>query len=107
MWRLSRPHVGASGPPDTALAPCVLGEPEVDGKQPPELRGAKDAVFAPPHKAVKLATRFDGPADPDTPHMSPCHLPYHDDLGMTGQFLVGDKGQRTGTARAPHSHTGH
>lgn len=34
---------------------------EVDGKQPPpELRGAKDTVFVPPHKTVKLVMRFDG-----------------------------------------------
>ncbi|MDQ0941345.1 multicopper oxidase family protein [Streptomyces sp. V1I1] len=81
---------------------------EVDGKQPPpELRGAKDTVFVPPHKTVKLAMRFDGPADPDTPYMYHCHLLYHEDLGMMGQFVVVEKGQRAGTVRAPHSHTGH
>ncbi|MFI2351346.1 multicopper oxidase domain-containing protein [Streptomyces sp. NPDC019443] len=81
---------------------------EVDGKQPPpELRGAKDTVFVPPHKTVKLAMRFDGPADPDTPYMYHCHLLYHEDLGMMGQFVVVEKGQRAGTVHAPHSHTGH
>lgn len=81
---------------------------EVDGKQPPEeLRGAKDTVLVPPHKTVKLVMRFDGPADPDTPYMYHCHLLYHEDLGMTGQFVVVGKEQRAGTVRAPRSHTGH
>lgn len=81
---------------------------EVDGKEPPpELRGAKDTVFVPPLKTVKLAMRFDGPADPDTPYMYHCHLLYHEDLGMMGQFVVVEKGQRAGKVGARHAHTGH
>ena len=45
---------------------------EVNGKQPsPELQGAKDTVLVPPDTTVKLAMRFDGPADPN----SPVHVP--------------------------------
>ncbi|NUL02747.1 multicopper oxidase domain-containing protein [Streptomyces lunaelactis] len=81
---------------------------EVNGKEPPpELRGAKDTVFVPSGMTVKLAMRFDGPADPDTPYMYHCHLLYHEDLGMMGQFVVVEKGQKAGQVRAPHAHTGH
>ncbi|MFD9715430.1 multicopper oxidase family protein [Streptomyces sp. NPDC059076] len=81
---------------------------EVNGKQPsPELRGAKDTVLIPPDTTVKLAMRFDGPADPNTPYMYHCHLLYHEDLGMMGQFVVVEKGQKAGTVRAPESHAGH
>ncbi|MFD4138781.1 multicopper oxidase family protein [Streptomyces sp. NPDC058572] len=81
---------------------------EVDGKQPPpELRGAKDTVFVPGSQTVKLAMRFTGPADPDTPYMYHCHLLYHEDIGMMGQFVVVEKGQKAGTVRTPHSHVGH
>ncbi|WP_199547391.1 multicopper oxidase family protein [Streptomyces sp. N35] len=70
---------------------------EVNGKQPPpELRGAKDTVFVPGRTTVKLAMRFDGPADPDTPYMYHCHLLYHEDGGMMGQFVVVEKGQKAG-----------
>ncbi|MEU5398839.1 multicopper oxidase domain-containing protein [Streptomyces sp. NPDC005963] len=81
---------------------------EIDGRQPPpELRGAKDTVYVPPNTTVKLAMRFDGPADPNTPYMYHCHLLYHEDLGMMGQFVVVEKGQKAGTVGAPDSHTGH
>ncbi|WP_415952407.1 multicopper oxidase family protein [Streptomyces sp. KLOTTS4A1] len=75
---------------------------EVDGEQPPpELRGAKDTVFVPGGTTVKLAMRFDGPADPDTPYMYHCHLLYHEDAGMMGQFVVVEKGQKAGKPATP------
>ncbi|WP_156722986.1 multicopper oxidase family protein [Streptomyces apocyni] len=71
---------------------------EMDGQAPPpELRGAKDTVFIPDGSTVKLAMRFDGPPDPDVPYMYHCHLLYHEDLGMMGQFVVVEKGQQAGT----------
>lgn len=70
---------------------------EVNGEAPPPaLRGPKDTVFLPNGTTVKLALRFDGPADPDTPYMYHCHLLYHEDEGMMGQFVVVEKGQRAG-----------
>ncbi|MFF2942277.1 multicopper oxidase family protein [Streptomyces niveus] len=81
---------------------------EVDGKEPPpELRGAKDTVFVPGGRTVKLAMRFDGPADPDTPYMFHCHLLLHEDQGMMGQFVVVEKGQRAGKVPAGHEHGTH
>ncbi|NWF26150.1 multicopper oxidase domain-containing protein [Streptomyces sp. PKU-EA00015] len=81
---------------------------EVDGRQPPpHLRGAKDTVFVPGNRSVRIAVRFTGPADPDTPYMYHCHLLYHEDEGMMGQFVVVDKGQRAGEVRTPPSHAGH
>ncbi|SDK73883.1 multicopper oxidase family protein [Streptomyces indicus] len=81
---------------------------EVNGERPPpELRGAKDTVFVPGGTTVKLAMRFEGPADPDTPYMYHCHLLYHEDGGMMGQFVVVEKGQRAGKPAAHaggHSH---
>ncbi|MEU0373823.1 multicopper oxidase domain-containing protein [Streptomyces sp. NPDC006283] len=80
----------------------------VDGRRPPpELRGAKDTAFVPGGTTVKLAMRFTGPADPDTPYMYHCHLLAHEDRGMMGQFVVVEKGQRAGTVRTAPSHAGH
>ncbi|OQS13306.1 copper oxidase [Nocardia donostiensis] len=76
---------------------------EFDGAAPPpELSGPKDTVFLPPGSSVRLALRFDGPADPDTPYMYHCHLLWHEDLGMMGQFVVVEPGGAAGTP--PHHH---
>lgn len=85
---------------------------EVNGEAPPpELRGPKDTVFLPNGATMRIAMRFDGPADPDTPYMYHCHLLYHEDEGMMGQFVVVEKGQRAGgltagtdTPPAEHRH---
>ncbi|GAA3771595.1 multicopper oxidase family protein [Streptomyces phyllanthi] len=75
---------------------------EVNGAAPPPgLRGPKDTVFLPNGTTMKLALRFDGPADPDTPYMYHCHLLFHEDQAMMGQFVVVEKGQRPG---APSDH---
>ncbi len=81
---------------------------EVNGKTPPPaLRGPKDTVFIPNGTTMKLALRFDGPADPDTPYMYHCHLLYHEDRGMMGQFVVVEKGQRAGTPSGHMAHEHH
>ncbi|GAA1199350.1 multicopper oxidase domain-containing protein [Kitasatospora gansuensis] len=59
---------------------------------PPSLRGPKDTVFVPPGSTVRIALRFEGPADPGTPYMYHCHLLYHEDRGMMGQFVVAEPG---------------
>ncbi|MCP2280486.1 Multicopper oxidase with three cupredoxin domains (includes cell division protein FtsP and spore coat protein CotA) [Nocardia amikacinitolerans] len=69
---------------------------------PPRLTGPKDTVFLAPNETVRLAVRFDGPADPDTPYMYHCHLLWHEDLGMMGQFVVVEPGGTPG--RPPHRH---
>ncbi|MFI6869853.1 multicopper oxidase family protein [Nocardia sp. NPDC050406] len=77
----------------------------VDGSPPPAvLRGPKDTVYIAPGSTVRLALRFDGPADPGTPYMFHCHLIWHEDQGMMGQFVVVEPG---GAAAAPSHHGGH
>ncbi|MGW0731021.1 multicopper oxidase family protein [Streptomyces sp. NPDC002851] len=77
---------------------------EVNGQAPPpSLRGAKDTVFVPGGATVRLVMRFDGPADPDTPYMYHCHLLFHEDLAMMGQFVIVEKG---GKAGIPSGHGG-
>lgn len=55
---------------------------------PPELAGWKDTVNVPPRGSVRLAIRFTDYADPRWPYMYHCHMMFHEDLGMMGQFLV-------------------
>ncbi|WP_038465747.1 multicopper oxidase family protein [Arthrobacter sp. PAMC 25486] len=63
----------------------------VDNKPPPpELAGWKDTVYVPPGVTVRLLMQFGKLADPVVPYMYHCHLLWHEDMGMMGQFLVVD-----------------
>lgn len=57
---------------------------------PPELAGWKDTVYAPPGVTIRLLMKFSEDADPVSPYMYHCHLLWHEDMGMMGQFLVVD-----------------
>ncbi len=66
----------------------------VDGAPPPpELAGWKDTIFTEPETEYELLLRFEDYADPDTPYMYHCHLLWHEDQGMMGQFAVVEPGQ--------------
>lgn len=75
-----------------------------DAPVPAASTGPKDTVFLPPNSTVRLAMRFDGPADPDAPYMFHCHLLWHEDLGMMGQFVVVEPGRTAGTPPGHHGH---
>ncbi|MEU3576954.1 multicopper oxidase domain-containing protein [Streptomyces globisporus] len=78
---------------------------DVNGERPePALRGRKDTVAVPMGATVRIALRFDGPADPDVPYMYHRHLLSHEDDGVMGQFVVVEKGQRAGEVP---DHAGH
>ncbi|MFI6316472.1 multicopper oxidase family protein [Nonomuraea sp. NPDC050556] len=61
-------------------------------KPPPELSGWKDTVYVPPQTTVRIALRFADFADPRTPYMYHCHLLWHEDNAMMGQFVVVSEG---------------
>ncbi|CAG7658709.1 multicopper oxidase family protein [Paenibacillus allorhizosphaerae] len=64
-----------------------------NGKLPPIYeRGRKDTVFIPNGTSVRLAVDFGSYPDPDTPYMYHCHLLYHEDSGMMGQFIIVEPG---------------
>ncbi|GAA3083912.1 multicopper oxidase [Streptosporangium carneum] len=71
---------------------------------PPELRGWKDTIYAPRQVPIRVAVRFGDQADPNTPYMFHCHLLYHEDQGMMGQFVVTEPGRSPGR---PALHDGH
>ncbi len=54
----------------------------------PLLAGRKDTVFVPPNSTVRLLVRFGEHSDPAMPYMYHCHLLWHEDSGMMGQFVV-------------------
>ncbi len=75
------------------------------GAAAPELSGWKDTIFARPETEFVLVLRFEDYADPDTPYMYHCHLLWHEDQGMMGQFAVVEPGQSaTMTGGTDHEH---
>ncbi|MGY0062608.1 multicopper oxidase family protein [Streptomyces sp. LZ34] len=76
-------------------------------KPPPGLSGRKDTVLLPPGTDMRLIMRFTDHADPDVPYMYHCHMLYHEDQGMMGQFVVLGPGQRVGRPPRPAAHAEH
>lgn len=67
----------------------------VDGDAPPDrLSGWKDTIALEWNREYRLLVSFEDYADPATPYMYHCHLLWHEDQGMMGQFLVVEPGQQ-------------
>jgi blue copper oxidase len=80
---------------------------DIDGAAPPpQLTGWKDTVYLPPRVPVRLIMRFATYADPDSPYMFHCHLIFHEDQGMMGQFVVAAPGQQPNNLGGSN-HSGH
>jgi FtsP/CotA-like multicopper oxidase with cupredoxin domain len=58
----------------------------------PELRGWKDTVYLRLREPVEIVMRFADYADLDTPYLYHCHVLFHEDQGMMGQFVVVEPG---------------
>ena len=62
---------------------------DIDGAPPPpELAGWKDTVYLAPGSEVRIIATFTDYADPTWPYMYHCHLLWHEDSGLMGQFVV-------------------
>ncbi|SEE61679.1 multicopper oxidase family protein [Ruania alba] len=78
---------------------------EIDGQPPsPELAGWKDTIYLPPDLRYTLIMRFTEYADPAVPYMYHCHLLWHEDQGMMGQFVVVEPGQDPDRIGTDHDH---
>ncbi len=67
---------------------------DVDGAPPPaELAGWKDTVYLAPGSEARIIATFPDEADPTWPFMYHCHLLWHEDSGLMGQFVVVAPGQ--------------
>lgn len=75
----------------------------VDGLAPPaRLSGWKDTLYLPPNVRFEIIMRFADYADPEAPYMFHCHVLYHEDAGMMGQFVVVEPGQQADTPEGDH-----
>jgi suppressor of ftsI len=77
----------------------------VDGSAPgAELSGWKDTIYLRPGVDYRLVMQFTDYSDPNVPYMYHCHLLWHEDRGMMGQFVVVRKGERAGEPPGDHEH---
>jgi FtsP/CotA-like multicopper oxidase with cupredoxin domain len=75
---------------------------DIDGREPPpDLAGWKDTVYVAPRSTVRLIMRFEDYTDAQWPYMYHCHLLWHEDIGIMGQFLVLAPEQEPGTPPTP------
>ncbi|WP_157496843.1 multicopper oxidase family protein [Leifsonia sp. Leaf264] len=80
----------------------------IDGSPPPpELGGWKDTIYLPPHRHFHLVMRFDDYSDAKHPYMYHCHLLWHEDRGMMGQFVVVKPGQHVTMTPGENAHHEH
>lgn len=70
----------------------------LNGAAPPlEMLGRQDTILLKPGDSADLLVRFEDYTDPNTPYMFHCHLLWHEDRGMMGQFVVVRPGEKAGT----------
>ncbi|WP_235916736.1 multicopper oxidase family protein [Antrihabitans cavernicola] len=60
----------------------------------PMIDGWKDTILLAPGAVATLAVRFTGYTSTRWPYMYHCHMAYHEDQGMMGQFVVVEPGQQ-------------
>lgn len=73
----------------------------LNGAAPPlEMQGRQDTILLKPGDSADLLVRFEDYTDPNTPYMFHCHLLWHEDRGMMGQFVVVRPGEVAGTVRS-------
>jgi bilirubin oxidase len=62
-----------------------------NGNLPPlSERGLKDVILVNPMETVRFITKFEDFSSDTVPYMYHCHMLFHEDRGMMGQFLVID-----------------
>lgn len=70
--------------------------------------GWKDTVGLPPGATARLAVEFGYHPDPAWPYMYHCHMLYHEDQGMMGQFVIvepgGQPADQLGGGSHAHAH---
>lgn len=56
--------------------------------------GWKDTVTLPPSSTARLLVEFGHYPDPHYPYMYHCHMLYHEDEGMMGQYVIVESGEK-------------
>lgn len=74
---------------------------------PPEQSGWQDTIYLKPGSQARLAVPLPRYADPHHPYMFHCHLLFHEDQGMMGQFVLTRPGQAPPSGEPSYPRPGH
>src|SRR5215475_6356849 len=74
-----------------------------DAAPPPDYSGWQDTIFLKPGSTARIIVPLPRYANPRHPYMYHCHLLFHEDQGMMGQFLITRPGQ-TATPMPSHDY---
>ena len=79
---------------------------DVDGGEIDFAQGWHDTIVVPPLATVRLYVEFGHYPDPTHAYMYHCHMLFHEDSGMMGQYVIVDPGQTPELAppRMEHHH---
>ncbi|MDR7328901.1 multicopper oxidase family protein [Corynebacterium guangdongense] len=93
IWRVTNEN--ADWPHNFHIHDCRFKVLEFDNNHVAQVAtyGWKDTVAIPPRGAVTLGVEFGWYPDPSVPYMFHCHMLFHEDSGMMGQFVIVEQGQ--------------
>ena len=66
--------------------------------------GWHDTIYVPPLSTVTLIVEFGWHPDPTLAYMYHCHMLFHEDEGMMGQFVMVEPGQKANLRPMPEGH---
>ena len=93
IWRVTNEN--ADWPHNFHVHDCRFKVLEFDTSHVAQVAtyGWKDTVAIPPGGTVTLGVEFGWYPDPSVPYMFHCHMLFHEDAGMMGQFVLVEPGQ--------------
>lgn len=100
IWRVSNEN--ADWPHNFHIHNARFMVESVEGGDVAFTRGWHDTVYIPPLATATLLVEFGHYPDPTLAYMYHCHMLYHEDQGMMGQYVIVEPGQQP--ALGAHEH---
>lgn len=92
IWRVTNEN--ADWPHNFHIHNARFMVDSVDGGEVAFTQGWHDTIYVPPQATVTLLVEFGYYPDPTLAYMYHCHMLYHEDQGMMGQFVIVEPGQK-------------
>jgi len=92
IWRVSNEN--ADWPHNFHIHNARFMVESVDGGDVAFTAGWHDTIYIPPMSTVTLLVEFGHYPDPTLAYMYHCHMLYHEDQGMMGQYVIVDPGKQ-------------
>ncbi|WP_087116766.1 multicopper oxidase family protein [Corynebacterium urinipleomorphum] len=100
IWRVTNEN--ADWPHNFHIHNARFMVESVEGGDVAFTRGWHDTIYIPPMATATLLVEFGHYPDPTLAYMYHCHMLYHEDQGMMGQYVIVEPGQQP--ALGEHAH---